>query len=251
MSRRHLPPDPERVNGRRSLWAALAVRRFQRATCTDDGDAVADLLCDLMHFPRPAKVRVQRRARAGTLALRRRDGTLSRCPGKNSGYPNAPIDQDQPPHHFSKESIMTEDFNLIFARREANVRKASAINKTAVFDALAAANITTVTAEFDGGGDSGGITSIGAVKDDENVGFPALKVPYQAADWNTEELQATEHSLEEAVEYLCYQLLEQTHGGWENNEGGYGTFVFTVAERRIELDFNGRFCDVYSHAHEF
>ena len=54
---------------------------------------------------------------------------------------------------------MTEDFKLIFARREANLRKASAINKTVVFDALAAANITTVTAEFDGEGDSGGITS--------------------------------------------------------------------------------------------
>jgi hypothetical protein len=50
MSRRLLPPDPKRMNGRRSFWAALAVRCFQRATGTDDGDAVADLLCDLMHF---------------------------------------------------------------------------------------------------------------------------------------------------------------------------------------------------------
>ena len=146
---------------------------------------------------------------------------------------------------------MTEDFELIFARREANLRKASAINKTVVFNALAAANITTVTAEFDGEGDSGGITSIGAVKDGESVGFPALKVPYQAADWNEETLHATEHPLEEAIEHLCYQLLEQTHGGWENNEGAYGTFVFTVSERRIKLEFNGRFCDVYSHEHEF
>ena len=50
MSRRRLPPDPERMNGQRSCWAALAVRRFQSATGADDGDAVADLLCDLMHF---------------------------------------------------------------------------------------------------------------------------------------------------------------------------------------------------------
>jgi hypothetical protein len=105
--------------------------------------------------------------------------------------------------------------------------------------------------EFDGEGDSGGITSIAAVKDDENVSFPAIKVAYQAADWNDETLHATEHALEEAIEYLCYQFLEHTHGGWENNEGAYGTFVCKVAERRIELEFNGRFCDVYSHAHEF
>jgi hypothetical protein len=50
MSRRHVPPDPERMNGRRSRWAALAIRRFQCTTGTEDGDAVADLLCDLMHF---------------------------------------------------------------------------------------------------------------------------------------------------------------------------------------------------------
>jgi hypothetical protein len=116
---------------------------------------------------------------------------------------------------------------------------------------LAAANITTVTADFDGEGDSGGITSIGAVNGDEHVGFPALKVPYQAADWNDETLHATEHPLEQAVEHLCYQLLEQTHGGRENDEGAYGTFVFKVAEPRIELGFNARFCDVYSHTHEF
>jgi hypothetical protein len=146
---------------------------------------------------------------------------------------------------------MTEDFQLVFARREANLRKASAINKTVVFDALATANITRVTAEFDGEGDSGGITSIDAVNGDQNVRLPAIKVPHQAAGWNGETLHATEHQLEEAIEHLCYQFLEQTHGGWEDNEGAYGTFVFTVAERRIELAFNGRFCDVYSHAHEF
>jgi hypothetical protein len=146
---------------------------------------------------------------------------------------------------------MTEDFNLIFARREANLRYAAAINKNVVFYTLTAANITTVTVEFDGEGDSCGITSIGAVKGDEPVEFPALKVPYQAVDWNSGTLQATEHPFEETIELLCYQLLEQTNGGWENNEGAYGTFVFRVAERRIELGFNARFCDVYSHACEF
>jgi hypothetical protein len=53
MSRRHVPPDPERMNARRSRWAALAIRRFQCTTGTDDGDAVADHA-----FLRPTKVRV-------------------------------------------------------------------------------------------------------------------------------------------------------------------------------------------------
>ena len=146
---------------------------------------------------------------------------------------------------------MNDDFDFLSARLDANLRKASAINKTIVFDALAAAHITTVTIEFDGEGDSGGTTSITVVKDGARVGLPAQTVPSHAADWNVEVLQTTEHPLEQAIEHLCYQLLEETHDGWENNEGAYGTFIFTVPDRRIALAFNGRFCDVYTTTHEF
>jgi hypothetical protein len=46
-----LPPDPDGMNGRHAGWAAAAaIRDFQRATGTDWCDAVADLLCGLMHF---------------------------------------------------------------------------------------------------------------------------------------------------------------------------------------------------------
>ena len=39
-------------------------------------------------------------------------------------------------------------------------------------------------------------------------------------------------------------ILEQTHGGWENNDGAYGEFTFDVAERTIKLDFNERISDI-------
>jgi hypothetical protein len=45
-----LPPDPEGRNGDRAEWAAAAIRHFQCHTGTDWEDAVADLLCDLIHF---------------------------------------------------------------------------------------------------------------------------------------------------------------------------------------------------------
>lgn len=45
-----LPPDPERMNGRRAAWAGRAVAEFQHATGTDDEDALSDLLADLMHW---------------------------------------------------------------------------------------------------------------------------------------------------------------------------------------------------------
>lgn len=45
-----IPPDPEGMNDERSEWAAAALVAFRKRTGTDQGDAVADLLADLMHY---------------------------------------------------------------------------------------------------------------------------------------------------------------------------------------------------------
>lgn len=45
-----LPPDPEGMNDGRAAWAGAALRHFQSATGTDDGDALTDLLGDLLHW---------------------------------------------------------------------------------------------------------------------------------------------------------------------------------------------------------
>ena len=39
-----------RANLDRARWAEYAVEAFQEETRADDEDAVADLLCDLMHY---------------------------------------------------------------------------------------------------------------------------------------------------------------------------------------------------------
>lgn len=46
----NLPPDPDGMNSERTRWAQAALWAFQRATRTDDEDAVSDLLTDLMHW---------------------------------------------------------------------------------------------------------------------------------------------------------------------------------------------------------
>lgn len=47
---RALPPDPEGMNDSRAEWAGYALAAFITQTGTDAGDAVTDLLCDLMHL---------------------------------------------------------------------------------------------------------------------------------------------------------------------------------------------------------
>jgi hypothetical protein len=43
-------PDPDEKNADRARWAEAALICFQIETGTDDEDALADLLCDLMHW---------------------------------------------------------------------------------------------------------------------------------------------------------------------------------------------------------
>jgi len=115
-----------------------------------------------------------------------------------------------------------------------------AANKTALFDALEAAGITSVLVTFDGSGDSGQIEEIGAVSGDQPRDFPAGAVVIGRAYWGADEADRMECSVYQAVETLAYAFLEETHGGWENNEGAYGEFTFSVADRSIILDYNER-----------
>lgn len=43
-------PDPDGQNKDRAQWAQTAIDAFQDETGTKDGDALKDLLCDLMHL---------------------------------------------------------------------------------------------------------------------------------------------------------------------------------------------------------
>ena len=45
-----LPADPEGINDERAVWGRAAIEVFQDVTGSDDGDALGDLLGDLMHL---------------------------------------------------------------------------------------------------------------------------------------------------------------------------------------------------------
>lgn len=126
-----------------------------------------------------------------------------------------------------------------------------AANKHALFPILAAAGITSILIRFDGSGDSGQIEEIDVLAGDKLASFPAEKVVIQRADWGATEPERVESSVNDAVETLVYAFLEETHGGWENNEGAYGEFTFNIAERTITLDYNERYEDSHYTRHSF
>jgi hypothetical protein len=114
-------------------------------------------------------------------------------------------------------------------------------NKAVLFDALAAAGVTHVVVSFDGYGDSGQIENIEVKAGDATVAMPQAEIEIVRAVWGEAEPERSRSSVADAIEQLAYDFLEQTHGGWEDNDGAYGDFTFGVAARTITLDYNARY----------
>ena len=124
-------------------------------------------------------------------------------------------------------------------------------NKAALFTTLADAGITTVTAAFDGYGDSGGIEDVRAERDGEEIDLPTGTITLLTIPWRETEPVVNDVTVFAAIEHMAYELLGETHGGWENNAGAYGEFVFDVAAGTITLVFNQRFEDSELFEHVF
>ena len=124
-------------------------------------------------------------------------------------------------------------------------------NKTALFDALAAAGITTVIVNFDGCGDSGQIEMIEAKAGDDVIPLPTVQIEIASAVWGSATIDRQTQPVREAIETLVYDVLSQTHGGWENNDGACGDFTFDVAARTITLDYNERHMESDYSQHVF
>lgn len=142
------------------------------------------------------------------------------------------------------------------ADQEAYRASAAAIrphNRTALFDALAAAGITRVVVRFDGYGDSGQIEDITAYDaSGAETGLPdAPRITLLRTQHGAPEAVSEVHGIGDALESLAYGFLAETHGGWENNDGAFGDFTFDVVRRTIALDYNERYAASVNHQHEF
>jgi len=124
-------------------------------------------------------------------------------------------------------------------------------NKAALFDALAAAGVTLVVVAFDGYGDSGQIENVEVKAGDTVVNMPSGEIEIATAIWDQAEPDRSTASIRDVIETFIYDLLGQTHDGWENSDGAYGDFTFDVAERTITLDYNERHMESDYSQHVF
>jgi hypothetical protein len=136
------------------------------------------------------------------------------------------------------------------------VEDTRAHNKNLIFDVLAEAGIHKLTVGFDGYGDSGQIGEVEAWSTDQTwrTGDDRIPVPSSRKVQLASPVSGNppvEMTLQEAIETLAYDYLEETHMGWENNDGAFGTFVFDVPDRSITLEHNERYTEVATSTHEF
>ena len=123
-------------------------------------------------------------------------------------------------------------------------------NKAALFDALRQVGINVIEVTFDGSGDSGQIETVEARAGDTPAELPTDPVEFAEPDEHAG-VRRTMLTPAECIEKFVYDLLEETHSGWEINDGAYGEFTFDVEDKSITLAFNERFTDSQYFEHLF
>lgn len=117
------------------------------------------------------------------------------------------------------------------------------------------AGVKQVDVQFDGSGDSGQIEAIVYTpgKGDLFGGTEVDGTETELTSWASGEPRRAirNRTVDELVEEACYGILENSHPGWEINEGAFGDFVIDVENDRISLNFNQRIEAVESYEEEY
>jgi hypothetical protein len=133
-----------------------------------------------------------------------------------------------------------------------------------LFDTLAQTKVSSIEVSFEGCGDSGQIEAVdytdanGKGIDEaylnKTIVKGSAKTSYHQWDEKKKMLvktEAKEGNIREIIEEICYDKLGASHGGWEINEGSYGTFLFDVAGRKVTLEYNERIEEVRTSEESF
>ncbi len=143
------------------------------------------------------------------------------------------------------------EWETLSALRRQHEAQLFALNKADLLNALALAGITHVVVTFDGYGDSGQIENVEARAGDLETAIPSATIEICQSVWGQPEPERSSVSIATAIESLAYDVLEQTHCGWENNDGAYGDVTFDVAAHTITLDYNERYTASENYIHSF
>lgn len=148
-------------------------------------------------------------------------------------------------------AVAMAQFDATQQAHQSRSTTALAQNKEVLFAAMRRAGITEIIVTFDGAGDSGQIEDISVRRGEDVVPMPEIELEIAHVSWGISEITRSRMALDEAVETLAYDLLADTHGGWENCDGAFGEFHFDSGAGTILLDYNERFTSSEKFNHTF
>lgn len=146
-----------------------------------------------------------------------------------------------------------------FTAYEAKVARAEQLraeilphNKKILFDTLAEMDIVLVTIDFDGCGDSGTLQQPNAFNSQNTmIAFPKVTITVKTAVFDTGAIEEKAITLREFIDGLACDLLEEKHEHWEEGEGAYGEFRFSLPDRSIQLEYSERYIETHYHEYRF
>ena len=126
---------------------------------------------------------------------------------------------------------MNDEIKAVFAQ-----------NKNNILAALRTAGVKKCIIRYSGSGDSGNLDEpdfgAGVVVEDVKIEQTHVTMDYDLSGGGFRRTHKVNEprlvGLREAIENLCYSKLEESHGGWEIDEGSQGSFVIDVEAGTIE-----------------
>ena len=167
-----------------------------------------------------------------------------------TNFPSAPVEQNAaiPGTDITAHDIIMSTYE----RQSLLMKRGTLLNREIIFDALQAAGVSHVEIHFDGYSDSGQIEGSVpyAINPAEEIAFPEIKIVLWNYDYNTGELAPKHEPFQDAIETFAFDMLEDHHDGWENDDGAFGDVILKVQTRTVSIDFNERYTQYTSTTHE-
>lgn len=118
-------------------------------------------------------------------------------------------------------------------------------NKKIICEIMNSLGIDSINLEFDGSGDSGQVESVTVSPEHLQDAFEEIKTKGSRVNhyWseNTWHADLVEHecSASDLAMDVAYEILENKYGGWEINEGSFGTIIIN-ADGSGRIEYNQR-----------
>ena len=125
-----------------------------------------------------------------------------------------------------------------------------------MFAMLKAYGAKEINISFDGSGDSGSIDSVNIYNGEKNINpdfsveYTETSSRYSDGKW-VETHTSVIKPVKDALEMVCYDMLQETGIDWYNNDGGFGELRVDLDSGEVGLEVNSRYTEYNTDTFNF